>query len=70
MSDEYHPSEHIGEPNMWSYACQCLRCRWEQWWHEGDNAVIGMPDERHPEHEYDTYYAEAEKWSGWTQPNG
>lgn len=61
MSD--HP------PGKWNYACNCIRCRWEQWWHEGDNFVIGMPSEPHPEGEYQAYFDRREHWAGGRHPN-
>ena len=61
--------DHTAAPGMWSYSCRCLRCRWEQWWHEGDNSVIGMPDELHPDGEYRRYWEEREFWSGSRHPN-
>lgn len=60
---------HTAEPGTWSYACPCLLCRWEQWWHEADNSVIPMPTEPHPEGEFSTYFAEREEWSGLVHPN-
>jgi hypothetical protein len=62
--------DHTAAPGMWSYACRCLRCRWEQWWHEGDNSVCPMPDEPHPDGEYADYFADQDEWSGWSHPNG
>lgn len=61
--------DHTAAPGMWSYACRCLRCRWEQWWHEADNSVIGMPDEPHPDGEFATWFGERDRWSGLTHPN-
>ena len=60
MSDE----GHIGTPDEWSYACQCIRCQWEQWWHEGDPSVIALPDEPHPDGEYREYWENREFWRG------
>ena len=53
----------------WSYACPCLRCEWEQWWHEGNNAVIGMPARPHPDGEFSDWFVEREQWCGATHPN-
>lgn len=61
--------DHIATPGMWSYACRCLRCRWEQWWNEGDNYVVGMPDDPHPEGEFLDWFNERERWSGAVHPN-
>jgi hypothetical protein len=63
-----HNDEHIAGDG-WSYACQCIRCRWEQWWNEGDNFVIPMPDEPHPGGDFDREYADRDLWSGLTHPN-
>ncbi len=44
-------SDHIAEPGKWSYACKCLRCRWEQWWNEENepHPAVSKPTEPYPE---------------------
>lgn len=61
--------DHTAAPGMWSYSCPCLRCRWEAWWHEGDNSVVGMPNEAHPDGEYAEYWRDREAWSRTAHPN-
>lgn len=48
---------------MWSYACDCLRCRWEQWWNEGDNDICPLPDAPHPDGEFLSYWRERDFWN-------
>ncbi len=40
--------DHEAAPGMWSYACRCLRCRWEQYWNEEDDEICPEPDEPYP----------------------
>jgi len=62
-------AEHVLPHGMWNYACTCLRCRWEAWWHEADNTVIAMPNEPHPDGEYAEWFADRETWGGLRHPN-
>lgn len=55
--------EHRGTPGMWSYACDCIRCRWEQWWNEADPSSIPMPDAPHPDGEYQGYWDARDFWN-------
>ncbi len=52
----------VGDVRSWSYACPCLRCRWEAWWNEGDNDTIPMPEDPHPDGEYLTWFNHRESW--------
>ena len=41
-------AEHTAAEGMWSYACGCLACRWEQYWNEDDETICPEPSEPYP----------------------
>lgn len=51
MSRSVDLPDHTAAPGMWSYSCDCLRCRWEQFWNEDDPEVIPEPDAPYPSDE-------------------
>jgi hypothetical protein len=57
-----HAALHLGRES-WSYACDCIRCQWEQWWNESDPYSIPMPDQPHPDGEYQGYWDARDFWN-------